>query len=119
MLRRYGLAGWEAEPLGKRISLRLGRRPSAIRRHSVAANDKKSGIQPIRILREGEILAFLANDIHTRVGSDVPVRAAVKVRILEARPLLSPAYYLKKGITEAEVRAVWMARYGYRLAAKT
>jgi hypothetical protein len=71
------------------------------------------------ILREGEIFAFLANDIHTREGSDVPVRAAVKVRVLETRPLLSPVYFLKKGITEAEVRAVWMARYGYRPAAET
>lgn len=68
------------------------------------------------ILRAGETFDFLANDIHTREGPDVPVYAAVKVRVVEARPLVSPAYFLKKGITEAEVRTVWMARYGYRLA---
>jgi uncharacterized protein len=68
------------------------------------------------VLREGEIFDFLANDIHTREGPDVPVRAVVKVRVLEARPLLSPAYFIKRGVTEAEVREVWMARYGYSLS---
>ena len=68
------------------------------------------------VLRDGEIFDFLVNDIHTREGSEVPVHAAVKVRVLGARPLVSPAYFLKKGITKGEVRAVWMARYGYRLA---
>jgi len=66
------------------------------------------------ILREGEVFEFLVNDIHAREGTSVPVRAAVKVRVLEARQLLSPAYFLTKGITEAQVRSVWMARYGYR-----
>ena len=68
--------------------------------------------------REGEVFDFLANDIHTREGQDVPVHAAVKVRVLEARPLLSPAYFIRRGVTEGEVRKVWMGRYGYRLADK-
>jgi uncharacterized protein len=68
------------------------------------------------VLREGAIFDFLANDIHTREGLDVPVRAVVKVRVLRARPLLSPVYLIKRGVTETEVRAVWMARYGYRLS---
>lgn len=68
------------------------------------------------VLREGAIFDSLANDIHTREGPDVPVRAVVKVRVLEARPLLSPVYLIKRGVTETEVRAVWMARYGYRLS---
>ena len=68
------------------------------------------------VLREGEIFDFLVNDVHTREGPDVPVRAVVQVRVLEARPLLSPAYFIKRGITETEVREVWMARYGYRLS---
>ena len=65
---------------------------------------------------EGEIFDFLVDDIHTREGPDVPVHAAVKVRVLEARPLLSPVYFIRQGITETEVRDVWMARYGYRPA---
>jgi uncharacterized protein len=68
------------------------------------------------VLREGEIFEFLRNDIHTRESSDVPVHAAVMVRVWEARPLLSPAYFIKRGITETEVREVWRARYGYRQA---
>jgi hypothetical protein len=68
------------------------------------------------VFREGDAFNFLMNDIHAREGADVPVRAGVKVRVLEARPVLSPAYFLNKGITEAQVRAVWMGRYGYRPA---
>jgi uncharacterized protein len=68
------------------------------------------------VLREGDAFDFLVNDIHAREGAVVPVRAAVKVRVLEARPVLSPVYFLNKGITETQVRAVWMGRYGYRLA---
>lgn len=71
------------------------------------------------ILREGEVFAFLVNDIHAREGANVPVHAAVKVRVLDARPLLSPVYFLNERIMEEEVRAVWMARYGYRLADAT
>jgi hypothetical protein len=68
------------------------------------------------VLREGEVFDFLVNDIHSGEGLDVPVHAAVMVRVLEARPLLSPAYFLRRGITEPDVREVWMASYGYRLA---
>jgi uncharacterized protein len=71
------------------------------------------------ILREGEVFTFLAEDIHAREGAGVPVHAAVKVRVLDARPLVSPAYFIAKGITEAEVRAAWRARYGYRLVNET
>jgi uncharacterized protein len=71
------------------------------------------------ILHEGEVFVFLVNDIHAREGSNVPVKAAVRVRVLEARPLVSPAYFLAKGVTEVEVRSVWRARYGYRLVGET
>ncbi len=66
------------------------------------------------IFRDGEVLAFVRNTIRTRERSDVPIHAAVKVRVTQARPLLSPAYTLNPGITESEVSAVWMDRYGYR-----
>jgi predicted pyridoxine 5'-phosphate oxidase superfamily flavin-nucleotide-binding protein len=66
------------------------------------------------IERAGEVFDFVVSDIHAREGPNVPVRAVIKVRVTEARALLSPAYTLNKGITEAEVRSVWMARYGYR-----
>jgi uncharacterized protein len=68
------------------------------------------------IERAGEIFDFVVGDIHAREGPNIPVRAVIKVRVTEARALLSPAYTLNKGITEAEVRSVWMARYGYRRA---
>jgi uncharacterized protein len=66
------------------------------------------------ILRDGEVFEFVRDSIHTREGPDVPVHAAVKVRVTQAQPLLSPAYTLNPGISESEVRAVWMDRYGYR-----
>lgn len=68
------------------------------------------------ILREGEVFSFVLNDIHRREGPNVPINAAVKVRVMDAQPLLSPAYFLNPGITEGEVRAVWMKRYGYERA---
>jgi len=70
------------------------------------------------IFRTGAVFDSLVNDIHTREGTGVPVKAAVKVRVSEARPLLSPAYFLTDGVTEAQVRTVWMGRYGYQLVDK-
>jgi len=68
------------------------------------------------IERAGSVFDFVVNDIRAREGPNVPVRAVIKVRVTEARALLSPVYTLNKGITEAEVRSVWMGRYGYRRA---
>jgi hypothetical protein len=42
----------------------------------------------------------------------------VKVRVLEAQEVLSPAYWLKKGITVEAVRQVWAGRFGYKIIPK-
>ena len=70
------------------------------------------------IFESGDVFDHVANDIWTREGRDVPIRAIVKVRVLEAQEVLSPAYWLKKGITVEEVRQVWAGRYGYQIVAR-
>jgi predicted pyridoxine 5'-phosphate oxidase superfamily flavin-nucleotide-binding protein len=59
-----------------------------------------------------------ANEIWEREGKDVPIRAVVKVRVTVANEVISPAYWLKKGITVEEVRRLWAARFGYQIIAR-
>jgi predicted pyridoxine 5'-phosphate oxidase superfamily flavin-nucleotide-binding protein len=70
------------------------------------------------ILKSGEIFDHVANDIWQREGRDVPIHAVVKVRVTEALEVVSPAYWLKKGVTVEEVRRIWAARYGYTIIPK-
>jgi uncharacterized protein len=67
------------------------------------------------ILKGGPIFDHVANDVWTREGSDVPISSVVKVKVTSASEVVSPAYWLKKGISVEEVRKVWAGRYGYRI----
>jgi uncharacterized protein len=67
------------------------------------------------IFERGDVFDHVANDIWNREGRDVPIHAIVKVRVLEAQEVLSPAYWLKKGGTVEEVRQVWAGRFGYKI----
>ena len=66
------------------------------------------------ILKAGPVFDHVANEIWEREGKDVPIRAVVKVRVTVASEVISPAYWLKKGITVEEVRRLWAARFGYQ-----
>jgi uncharacterized protein len=70
------------------------------------------------IFESGDVFDHVANDIWKREGRDVPIHAVVKVRVLEAYEVLSPAYWLRKGITVDEVRQVWASRFGYQILPK-
>jgi predicted pyridoxine 5'-phosphate oxidase superfamily flavin-nucleotide-binding protein len=66
------------------------------------------------ILRDGPIYTKVAETIWEREGRDAPVHAVVKVKVTQARPVLSPAYTLHKDAKEEEVSAIFMKRYGYQ-----
>ncbi|SIO64354.1 hypothetical protein SAMN05443247_10329 [Bradyrhizobium erythrophlei] len=70
------------------------------------------------IFERGDVFDHVANDIWNREGRDVPIHAIVKVRVLEAQEVLSPAYWLRKGVTVEEVRQVWAGRFGYKIIPK-
>jgi len=64
------------------------------------------------ILESGQIFDHVAKEIRDREG-DVPIHAIVKVHVTAASELLSPAYWLNKGLETDELRKVWAERYGY------
>jgi hypothetical protein len=70
------------------------------------------------IFESGNVFDHVANDVWQREGRNVPIHAIVKVRVLEAHEVLSPAYWLSKGVTVEEIRQVWAGRYGYRIVPK-
>jgi len=70
------------------------------------------------ILESGVVFDHVANDIWNREGRDVPIHAVVKVRVTEVHEVVSPAYWLKKGVTVDEIRRVWAGRYGYQIIPK-
>jgi len=70
------------------------------------------------IFERGAVFDHVADDIWNREGRDVPIHAVVKVRVFEAQEVLSPAYWLKKGLTVEEERQVWAGRFGYKIIPK-
>lgn len=71
------------------------------------------------ILKDGPIYDKVAETIWAREGRDAPVHAVVKVKVTQARPVLSPAYTLHKDAKEEEVKAIFLKRYGYVQIDKT
>jgi len=69
------------------------------------------------IMESGPTFDLVANEIWTREGPNVPIHAVVKVHVTAASEVLSPAYWLNKGISVDEVRRAWAARYGYAILA--
>lgn len=70
------------------------------------------------ILKDGPIYSKVAETIWAREGRDAPVHAVVKVKVVQARPVLSPAYTLHKDAKEEDIKAVFLKRYGYAEAPK-
>jgi uncharacterized protein len=54
----------------------------------------------------------LAEAVRREHGSGIPVRDAVLVEVIEAKPLMSPAYTFIAGATEESLRAAYAQRYG-------
>jgi len=54
----------------------------------------------------------LASAVRREHGPAIPIHDAVLVEVLEARPLLSPAYTFIAGVTEEGLRATYSRRYG-------
>lgn len=66
-----------------------------------------------QVLHEGEVFSLVADELWTREGRQYPVNAVIAIRIEEALPVLSPAYTFNRNVTEAQVRDIWLKRYGY------
>ena len=45
-------------------------------------------------------------------GDAIPIHDAVLVRVLSAKPILSPAYAYVPGVTETNLREVYARKYG-------
>jgi uncharacterized protein len=54
----------------------------------------------------------LAEAVRREHGSAIPVRDAVLVEVLDAKPVKSPAYTFIAGVTEASLRAAYAQKYG-------
>jgi hypothetical protein len=67
------------------------------------------------VFDSGPVFDHVAQAIWEREGRDVPIFAVVKVQVSEAKEVVSPAYWLKKGVTIDEIRKLWAARYGYAI----
>jgi predicted pyridoxine 5'-phosphate oxidase superfamily flavin-nucleotide-binding protein len=66
------------------------------------------------IVTEGSTYDLVANELWEREGRQYPVNAVVSIAVDTALAVRSPAYVFNKGVQEADVRAVWMSRYGVR-----
>jgi predicted pyridoxine 5'-phosphate oxidase superfamily flavin-nucleotide-binding protein len=58
------------------------------------------------------LFVALAEAVRREHGSGIPVHDAVLVEVLEAKPVLSPAYTFIAGVTEESLRAAYARRYG-------
>ena len=66
------------------------------------------------IHREGAVFDAVANELWNREGRQYPVNAVVRIAVEQALPVKSPAYVFNKGVEEADVRRIWLERYGVR-----
>ena len=55
---------------------------------------------------------FVAEALWSQEGRQYPVNAVVKVKIEQALLVLSPVYTFNDEVSEDEVRAIWLKRYG-------
>ena len=65
------------------------------------------------LLHKGPIYDQVAGGFWEREGKQYPVNTVVKIKVETAMPVLSPAYTFNSGISEDQVREVWIERYGY------
>ncbi len=54
----------------------------------------------------------LAAAVKTEHGDHIPVLHAVRIEILQAKPLLSPAYLFGENVSEEAVRQAYLKKYG-------
>ena len=54
----------------------------------------------------------LKKDVAAEHGEAIPVFDAVLVKVLDAKPFISPAYTFIEGVTEEALRAAYLAKYG-------
>ena len=65
------------------------------------------------LVHKGPTYDQVAGGFWEREGKQYPVNTVVKIKVETAMPVLSPAYTFNSGISEEQVRTVWMQRYGY------
>ena len=65
------------------------------------------------LVHKGPIYDQVAGGFWEREGKQYPVNTVVKIKVETAMPVLSPAYTFNSGISEDQVREVWIERYGY------
>ncbi len=65
------------------------------------------------LVHKGPIYDQVAEGFWEREGKQYPVNTVVKIKVEMAVPVLSPAYTFIPGISEEQLRRVWMQRYGY------
>lgn len=66
------------------------------------------------VLTEGALYRSVAEDFWTREGRQYPANGIVTIKIEQAAPLWSPAYTFNQGVKEADVRRLYLQRYGLR-----
>ena len=52
--------------------------------------------------------------LHATHGPHYPANHVIRIRVEQARPLLSPAYMFNENVKEADLRQAWIKRYGIR-----
>ena len=66
------------------------------------------------LVYEGSVFDKVAGELWGREGQQYPVNTVVKIHVEHALPVRSPAYTFNPGVTEEDVKAAWLKRYGYR-----
>jgi predicted pyridoxine 5'-phosphate oxidase superfamily flavin-nucleotide-binding protein len=64
------------------------------------------------VYESGSEFDLVAEALWSREGRQYPVNAVVKVTIEQAIPILSPVYMFDDKVSQEEVKAIWLKRYG-------
>jgi predicted pyridoxine 5'-phosphate oxidase superfamily flavin-nucleotide-binding protein len=64
------------------------------------------------VYESGPEFDFVAEALWSREGRQYPVNAVVKVTVEQALPVLSPVYMFNDKVSEQDVKAIWLKRYG-------
>jgi uncharacterized protein len=64
------------------------------------------------VYESGPEFDFVAEALWSREGRQYPVNAVVKVTVEQALPVLSPVYMFNDKVSEEDVKAIWLKRYG-------
>lgn len=61
---------------------------------------------------EDPMYAAAVDHLHATHGPNYPANHVIRIRVAEARPLLSPAYMFNENVKEEDLRRGWIKRYG-------